>query len=533
MLDENYKWRLKPSFKKINNISIIPNKRSKMKNYYLIAILCLATLLSSCSTKEKSLTTTTDYQANWESLSKHNQSPEWFSDAKLGIYFTWGVHTVPAHGSEWYPYFIYRNEGHENEKFHRETYGDPKDFNYHDFVPMFKAEHFDAVEWAQLFKDAGAKFAGPCAQHHDGYALWDSEVNPWNSADRGPKKDLTGELGKAIKGQGLKFITTFHHARNGQRYATDTAHWGGYNSHFTYHPDYASSSTDPDTAKLYGNIPEAEFNQYWFDQLKEVIDQYSPDIMWFDSWLNLIPEQYRQDFTAYYLNEAKKKNQEVVIAYKQNDIPKTIGILDIEQGGKKDLSESVWLTDVTLSTKSWCYIEGQEYKPAELVVRNMIDVWSKNGIVLLNISPKANGIIVQEQRDILHKIGAWMKKHEEAVYETRPFDFNGFGIAKAGDGHFGGQSATVEYTKNDGRFLKSKDGKFLYLFMLGKPDVGTEIEIRGLAQHDFYPTNGFKKITVMGSGAEAKWHFALRNFILTVPDTEMDEIATVFKIELN
>lgn len=473
------------------------------------------------------------YQPDWESLSRHEEVPEWFADAKLGIYFTWGVHTVPAFCTEWYPWHMYRNEGHEVEAYHRAHYGDPKVFNYHDFVPMFTAKQFDANEWAGLFKDAGAKFAGPCAEHHDGFALWKSTVNPWNAYDRGPKQDLTGKLEKAIKGEGLKFITTFHHARNRQRYADDPAHWGGYNSHFAYNPEYATSSTDPLLRKLYGNLPEEEFNQYWFDQLQEVIDQYSPDIIWFDSWLNLIPEARRQQFAAYYLNEAQKKNQDVVIAYKQNDLPASLGVLDIEQGGKKDLSESIWLTDVTLSKQSWCYVKGQEYKSADLVVRNMIDVWSKNGIVLLNLSPTADGVINQEQRDVLHEIGRWMKKHAEAVYETRPFDFYGFGSAASADGHFGGQSANVEYTAEDGRFLKSKDGKYLYLFMLGKPAAGAEIEIRGLAQHDFYPSQGVRRITVVGTDKEVEWHFALRNFILTVPDVEMDEIATVFKMELN
>lgn len=475
----------------------------------------------------------TFYTPDWDSLSKHEQVPEWFADAKLGIYFTWGVHTVPAFGSEWYPWHMYRSDGHAVEKHHRETYGDPKDFNYHDFVPMFTAEHFDAEDWASLFNDAGAKFAGPCAQHHDGFALWRSELNPWNSFDRGPQKDITGELGEAIKSEGMKFITTFHHARNGQRYGGDSERWGGYNSHFKYDPEYATSSTDPDLAKLYGNMPEEEFNEYWYGQLKEVVDQYSPDIVWFDSWLNIIPEESRQEFVAYYLNEAEKKGQEVVLAYKQNDLPKSVGVLDIEQGGKKDLSESVWLTDVTLSKKSWCYVEGQEYKTADLVVRNMIDVWSKNGVVLLNVSPRADGVIPDAQREVLGNIGAWMKKHAEAVYETRPFDYHGFGHAKAGDGHFGGQSVTVEYSAEDGRFLRSKDGKFLYLFLLGKPEPGTQIEIRGLAKHDFYPVEGLKRITVMGTDTEAKWHFGLRNFVLTVPDAQMDEIATVFKMELN
>jgi len=255
--------------------------------------------------------------------------------------------------------------------------------------------------------------------------------------------------------------------------------------------------------------------------------------VWFDSWLNLIPQKNRQEFAAYYLNEAKKKDQDVVIAYKQNDMPKSVGVLDIEQGGKKDLSESVWLTDVTLSKSSWCYTEGQKYKTADLVVRNMIDVWSKNGVVLLNISPKSDGEINPEQRDALHEIGRWMKKYGEAVYGTRPFDVYGFGNAKAGEGHFGGQSATVEYTANDGRFLQSKDGKYIYLFFLGKPEAGTDLDIKVLSSFDYFPERGIKKITLMGSDVEANWHFGEKFFVLSIPDAPMDEIANVFKIELN
>lgn len=491
-----------------------------------LLIICMILINLGLLAQKKS------FSEDWESLSAHNQAPEWFADAKLGIYFHWGVYSVPAFGSEWYPYHMYR-EDNETNTHHIETYGEPSEYNYHDFIPQFKAELFDADSWAQLFKDAGAKFAGPCAQHHDGFALWDSEVNPWNAADRGPGKDITGLMEEAIKERDMRFLTTFHHARNLQRHNGDPEQWDTYESHFAYNPAYATSSTDPDTAKLYGNIPEDEFLEYWFDQLKEVIDQYSPDLMWFDVWLKLIPQEYRLKFAAYYLNEAARKNQEVVIAYKQADIPSSVGVLDIEQGGKKDLSESVWLTDVTLSNQSWSYVEGQTYKSPELVVRNMIDVWSKNGVVLLNVSPDVTGVINQEQQDILKRIGDWMKKHEEAVYGTRPFSIMGYGNASADDGAHGGQSAAVKYSADDGRFMRSKDGKYLYLFILGKPEAGSEIQIKALAQRNYFPEDGIGKITVMGADAEASWYFGDRNFVLEVPDAEMDEIATVFRIELN
>jgi len=495
----------------------------------------LALFLSACSpgsSDQKAENQPVQYEPNWESLAQHQAIPEWFADSKLGIYFHWGVYSVPAFGSEWYPCNMY-HIGSSTYKHHVENYGDPSRFNYHDFVPMFTAEKFDADDWAQLFEDAGAKFAGPVAEHHDGFAMWASKVNPWNVADRGPKQDITGKLANAIKAKGMKLVTTFHHARNLQRHFGDSTKWDTHDSHYVYNPQWATSSTDPDTAKLYGNIPADQFHQYWFDQLKEVIDQYSPDIIWFDSWLNMIPQKYRQEFAAYYLNEAGKKKQDVVIAYKQNDMPKSLGVLDIEQGGKKDLSESVWLTDVTLSKSSWCYTEGQQYKTADLVVRNMIDVWSKNGVVLLNISPRADGVINQEQRDVLHEIGGWMKKYSEAVYGTRPFDVYGFGNASAGEGHFGGQSATVEYTAADGRFLQSKDGKNIYLFFLGKPEAGSDIEIKVFSNYDYFPERGIKNVTLMGTDVQAKWHMGKQFFVLSVPDAPMDDIATVFKIELN
>lgn len=161
------------------------------------------------------------YTPDWESLKNHEPAPEWFRDAKFGIYFHWGVYSVPAFGSEWYPRNMYNKSGQARRpgpssecRHHTETWGDPGEFGYPDFVPMFKAEKFDADQWAELFVKAGAKFAGPVAEHHDGYAMWDSELTTWNAADTGPKRDITGELAEAIKSRGMKFVTTFHHARN-------------------------------------------------------------------------------------------------------------------------------------------------------------------------------------------------------------------------------------------------------------------------------------------------------------------------------
>lgn len=473
------------------------------------------------------------YEANWESLSKHKAAPEWFVDAKLGIYFHWGVYTVPGRNTEWYPRNMYLKDN-VVYKHHLKTYGDPADFGYHDFVPMFKAEHFDPEDWAALFQQAGARFAGPVAQHHDGFAMWASEVNPWNVMDKGPERDILGELFSSLKKREMKTIATFHHARNGQRNADKPENWyNAYDSHYPYVPDWPTSTTDPELRKLYGNFPTIdEFNQYWLDQVNEVVDKYSPDIIWYDSWLNLIPESYRQEMAAHFFNHGSKNNQEVVTCHKQTDMPMSCSVLDFEQGGRREIYPMPWMTDITISNRSWSYIEGQTYKDAAPVLRNMIDVWSKNGIVLLNISPRADGVIPDEQRKVLLEIGAWLEKYGEAVYETRPFDLFGYGTANDIAGAHGGQSAKMEYTAEDVRFTVSKDDKTMYVFFLGKPEAGKRIQMRSLGKHRYPTRSPIKRVTLLGTNTEVEWELTTNHFYLTIPEVEMNELATVFKFEL-
>ncbi|MCK4992723.1 MAG: alpha-L-fucosidase, partial [Bacteroidales bacterium] len=221
----------------------------------------------SCGNRktQQSIQSEGPYEENWDSLGRNNEEPEWFQDAKFGIYFHWGVYSVPAFGNEWYPRMMHV-EGGAVYNHHLEKYGHPSEFGYHDFVPMFKAENFDPQQWADLFVRAGAKFAGPVAEHHDGFSMWDSEATPWNSMDKGPGRDITGELERAITARGMKFITTFHHARNLQRYKgleeevitkEKNIHYQFRKSHYPLYPGMPPSMDDPELNYLYGNIPEA------------------------------------------------------------------------------------------------------------------------------------------------------------------------------------------------------------------------------------------------------------------------------------
>ncbi len=401
------------------------------------------------------------YAAEWESLFRHNAAPEWFLDAKFGIYFHWGVYSVPAFGSEWYPRNMHLVDSRVN-KHHVQTYGDPTEFGYHDFVPLFKAEGFDAEEWAVLFQEAGAKFAGPVAEHHDGFSMWASVLNPWNALDRGPQRDIVGEMEKAVRGRGMRFLTTFHHAFNNQhpvgRYQT------GYYPHVAGWP---TASDDPELRLLYGNMPREEFLDLWKGKLFEVVDVYNPDLVWFDFVLGDIPEETRKEFLAYYFNKASEWGKEVVVTYKGDDLPREVGVEDFEKGRLDHLTDYPWLTDDTISWGSWCYTEDLEIKSAATVLHTLIDIVSKNGVLLLNVSPRADGVIPDDQKTVLREIGRWLELNAEAIYETRPWMIFGEGPTHMEkSGAFVGRS---HYTPEDVRFTQRKDGRALYAAVLGRP----------------------------------------------------------------
>ena len=475
-----------------------------MKSKILILLIAV-TFLSACDTKPKKAEEQKPpkYQENWESLAQHNEEPDWFQDAKLGIYFHWGVYSVPAFGDEWYPRWMHF-EGNRINRHHVTKYGQPSEFGYHDFVPMFKAENFDAKEWANLFVKAGARFAGPVAEHHDGFSMWDSEVTPWNAMDKGPKKDITGELEKAIKGNGMKFITTFHHAKHLQRYKgkeqseieNNQKNLGRAfrHSHFPLFVGTPPALDDPELNYLYGNIPEEQWlEEVWFGKLKEVIDKYQPDIMWFDSWMDQVPEQYRQKFCAYYLNEAEKQGKEVVIVRKQDDLPLDCSVDDLEKSRKNELEKKSWMTDETVSTGSWCYTEDLKIKPAADVLHVLIDIVSKNGVLLLNISPKADGTIPDDQRGVLLAMGEWLEKYGEAIYASRPWYTFGEGPTKEPEGHFSNHKAflKVKYSEKDVRYTTNYGN--VYATILGWPGENKEVLFKAFFKANWKKVLDFRK----------------------------------------
>jgi alpha-L-fucosidase len=406
------------------------------------------------------------FTADTASLMKREPAPEWFRDAKFGIYFHWGVYSVPAFGNEWYPCHMFETNRAEY-RHHVATYGDPAQFDYTDFIPQFKAEQFNAEAWADLFQQAGARFAGPVAEHHDNFAMWDSQVTPWNAKQMGPKRDITGELEKAIRARGMRFITTFHHEKCGiweQSPGKVVGHYAAVKKNFP------GLLQDPKLAEFYGAVPREQYLKLWLDKLVEVIDRYQPDLIWHDAWMNEIPEAVRNQYLAHYFNAAAKWEREVVVTVKGLDLPREIAVEDFEKGRADNLTPYPWLTDDTISRGSWCFTRDLSIKDADVVIDTFIDIVSKNGQLLLNISPMADGTIPQNQRDVLLAMGEWLGVNGEAIYATRPWLTYGEGPTRMKKGgHFVGD---LTYGAEDIRYTRSKDGTTLYAILLGTPEPG-------------------------------------------------------------
>ena len=473
-----------------------------------------------------------EFQPTFESLDKVNPVPEWFKDAKFGIYFHWGVYSVPAFGNEWYPRNMYIKGSPEN-KHHIETYGDPSEWPYNYFItgakdkkgnfiqfaPKLKSEggKFDPEEWAELFADAGAKFAGPVAEHHDGFSMWASKVNPWNAKDMGPKLDLVGLLTRAIRKNNMKVILSMHHAYN-----------------ITGYYDHVPKTNDPKLKMLFGQQGKEKNEVFWLDKLKEVIDNYKPDVLWQDFNLHLISQPVLLQFLAYYYNKSAEWNKQVVATFKDG-LNTKCAVLDYERGGPPDITDNYWLTDDAISSSSWCYTEGIGYYSKIAILHSFLDRISKNGNLLLNISPEADGTIPQEQKDILLAMGTWLKKYGEAVYATRAWEMYGEGTTKMGAVH-GVMGAPVKGTAKDIRYTRSKDYKTLYAIMLGWDKGEKEIILKSLSS-DRINLKNLKSVELINGEAGKYLPLTFRpepkGLVVSLPERSFVEMAYVLKLSFD
>lgn len=469
------------------------------------------------------------FEANWESL-KQFRIPEWYKNAKFGIFIHWGLYSVPAYDNEWYSRNMYM-QGNVAYAYHRKTFGDQSVFGYKDFIPMFKAEHFNADAWAQLFKDAGARYVIPVAEHHDGFMMYDSALSRWNAAQMGPRRDIIGELAQAMRAQGLTFGVSNHRAE----------HWWFMNGG----RDFASDVQDPAYADFYGPAqssprhfnsdewhsrdwqprPDKAFLEDWLARCCELVDRYRPSVFYFDWWIQQhVFEPYLQRFAAYYYNRGQEWGQEVAINNKHDAFPKNTSVFDVERGQLTEIQPELWQTDTSVSRNSWCYIQNHDYKDSTEILHTLIDIVSKNGTLLLNIGPKPDGTIPEPEVAILQDIGQWLARNGEAIYDSRPWVIHGEGPTQIVGGEFT-DSKAILYTAEDIRFTTRGDS--LYAIVLGQP-AGGQVTIKSLAiGSELYP-QAVERVVHLGSQQPISW---MRDADGLHCQVQSDELAIALKIE--
>lgn len=419
---------------------------------------------------------------------------------------------------------MYR-EGTEQHEHHRSVYGGPEKFGYKDFISHFRAELFDADEWAEIVADSGARFAGPVGEHHDGFSMWNSPSNEWCAAKMGPKRDIVGELEKAYRAQGLRYMVAMHHAENWWFFP----HW---------RPEFDTS--DPRYAGLYGeshnlegpigkewffdqSLPSRAFLKQWRTRLDEVVSCYSPDMIWFDFGICRIDERTLAEFVADYYNGGADR----LITYKDDHLPPNIAVLDFELGRESKMTNYEWLTDSTVDDGcAWGFMNNAAYKGSAELVHYLIDNVSKNGYLLLNVGPKADGTFPDEAKSIMRDMGNWLKVNGEAIYGTTPWFVSGEGSTQLQKGGAFNEGDKPNYTAEDIRFTAKGDS--VYAIVLGRPTG--EVKITSFSNERIYP-GSVKSVCLLGSDEPISFKQNPDGLVIQPFKSKPCEFACAFKIE--
>ena len=409
------------------------------------------------------------FHATWEALAGY-RVPDWYRDAKFGIFVHWGPYSVPAFGNEWYARNMYV-VGQAEYDHHRETYGPQDEFGYKDFIPHLTGTHFDADDWASLFRQAGAQYVVPVAEHHDGFAMYDTALNPWNAAAMGPKRDVIGELARAVRARSMVFGLSSHRAE----------HWWFMNGGMRFDSDVRAGRH----AALYGPAqpeelpPTRDFLDDWLARTAELVERYQPELLYFDWWIQQRAfKPYLPRLAAYYYNTLSGAGRSPVLAYKHDAFVPGTAVYDVERGVSATLRPDPWQSDTSVSRNSWCHVGDHDYKSGPELLATLVDTVSKNGCLLLNIGPRADGSIPEHEAGLLREIGAWLGVNGEAIYASRPWTVYGEGPTQIKDGQFT-DGAQATYQPEDLRFTTREE--HLYVIALGGVRDG-RIDVRSLGR---------------------------------------------------
>jgi alpha-L-fucosidase len=446
------------------------------------------------------------FSPNWKSLEANYQCPEWFRDAKFGIWAHWSAQCQPEMG-DWYARNMYM-EGSTDYKYQVEHYGHPSQVGFKDIDNLWKADHWDPDAMMQLYKAAGAKYFMALANHHDNFDCYDSAYQPWNSVNIGPKKDIVGTWAKVARQYGLRFGVSNHSSHTWHwfqvAYGYDTEGplkdvpydgwltradgtgkwWDGYDPQDLYSGPRYAPPKGLDAAQMkawfekhdkwYESIPPNDngYSKKWFMRCQDLVDKYHPDLLYFDD-SSLPLEQYGLNIAAHFYNANTAWHGgllEAVITAKELPADQRKALVeDYERGASGDIQPLPWQTDTCIG--SWHYdhsiFEQHRYKTVETVVKMLVNIVSKNGNLMLSIPVRGDGAIDSDEIAFLHGLADWMNVNGEGIFATRPWKIYGEGPAAGSSGMF--NEGKVQYTDQDIRFTQNKQGNTLYAFFLGWP----------------------------------------------------------------
>jgi alpha-L-fucosidase len=470
------------------------------------------------------------FTSDWASL-KQYRCPEWFRDAKLGIWAVWGPESVPQQG-DWYARNMYR-EGEPQYQYHLQHYGHPSKFGYKDIIPLWKAERWDPEHMMGLYKKAGAKYFCVIAEHHDNFDCWNSKFQRWNSANMGPKKDVVGIWARTARSHGVRFGVTEHLGA--------TWNWWVVNKGADKQGPYAGvpyDGNDPQYQDLY--LPPHEdskewystkapewWQRRWFNRIQDLVDSYQPDLLYSDGGIPFY-EVGRSLVAHFYNTNMQKHGGKLEAVYNCKKMPDYFEegtcVEDVERGVMQGINPIPWQTDTCIG--DWYYKQGIKYKSATTVVTMLADIVSKNGNLLLNIPPRPDGSLDDEELAILGQLAAWMEINADAIFGTRPWKVFGEGPTHAKAGKFGEENEK-SYTADDIRFTMK--GETLFAIALAWPEKG-RLDVKSLGTDAGLLPQDPAEVRLLGHPVPLKFHRERQALVVDLPGNKPCEHAYVLRI---
>ena len=493
-----------------------------MKPTLPLLVVTLASAIASAQSNLSLPISAGGFQPTMESLTNYH-CPEWFRDAKFGIWAHWGPQAVPMDG-DWYARQMYQ-QGHAQYQDHLEHYGHPSTNGYKDIIPLWKAEKWDPDRLMALYKRAGAKYFVSMGSHHDNFFLWNSKLHRWNAANMGPHRDVVGTWQKAARKNGMKFGVSEHLGASftwfqDSHKSDKTGPLAGvpYDGADPQYEDLYHFPAEPGDTGWYSTNPR--WQQMWFNEIKELVDNYHPDLLYTDGGVPFGNEVGRSLIAHMYNADAQRRGGKPQVIYTCKQKSEGRWVEDLERGVMPGINPYPWQTDTSIG--DWFYNRNWKFRPVSWTIHMLVDIVSKNGNLLLNVVQRPDGSLDSEVEQMLNELANWIAIHGEAIYGTRPWLVYGEGAVRTKGGHF---HEDFNYTAKDIRFTTK--GGLLYAIALGWPEDG-KLVIKSLA------TTGqgkIRNISLLGSRAKLTWTQTPQGLVVTLPPAKLSPYTCALRIK--